>query len=157
LIETWNPNDVGTHTYFDSLNRPVVTRTGLQRDPVTLVVSGTGAVPGPNNSDAFITVKTYYDADGLVTSQVDDRGKTSTTAYDWAGRKTTFTYQDQSHENLYYLKEGTLSYEERYGTSSNRLFKVEYGYDSALRKTSSTFTLDAGSNLSGVTYESFAY
>src|SRR5262249_48832038 len=27
LIETWNPNDVGTHTYFDSLNRPVVTRT----------------------------------------------------------------------------------------------------------------------------------
>ncbi|MBI1854181.1 MAG: RHS repeat-associated core domain-containing protein [Planctomycetes bacterium] len=159
LTGTWNPNNVGTRTFFDSMNRPVVVRTGY----VTPFVDASGNpatagnVPGINNSDAFITVKTSYDEDGLVTVQTDDRSKYSTTDYDWAGRKTRFTYMDLSREDLHYLKEGPLAYEERFDAANIRLFKVDYGYDPALRKTSSVFTLDAISNLSGVRDEAFVY
>ncbi|MBI3847839.1 MAG: RHS repeat-associated core domain-containing protein [Planctomycetes bacterium] len=166
-IGVWHPNLIGTRSYFDTGGRNVVTRTGFQGiyDSTTqhnggsLDPNAVGVIPGPQNADGFITIKRSFDGEGKVKTQVDDRGKVTATIYDGAGRITQVTYADNTRDNLSYFREGPLRREEHYdaATTPSRLFAVDYTYDAALRKTNATYTLDAISNLSGVTLEAFAY
>jgi len=156
-IKTLNPRGMGTRKYFDTLHREVITQVGFDADFDSNEV---GLITSTHNPDGYVRVERTFDADGKVIAQKDDNGNVTGWTFDPVGRQSALIHADGSKETLEYLREGPIARLSKTYLSGgvDALFsEALYEYDLALRKTQAQFNKGAGSNLFGVTQETFAY
>jgi RHS repeat-associated protein len=118
-IQVTDPAGRRTKSSYDGLGRLLRTEGGyLWNGAAETIPPG---MINPSNPDGKITTRYSYDADGRLTSLVDDSGRATLFDYDPLGRRTLVTYADGTFRRIHFDRDSLAVLQERISFSGARL------------------------------------